>query len=87
MRRVPTHPSGSRGYDESDYEFMKFIKYHFYKKLREATGTEEGRQNESFHSNQQRKGITLLKWAGKRWLADSYTDLFPKPLASITKYF
>ena len=42
LRRVPAHPSGSRGYDESDYEFMKFIKYHFYKKLREATGTEEG---------------------------------------------
>lgn len=38
LRRVPAHPSGSRGYDESDYEFMKFIKYTFYKKYREATG-------------------------------------------------
>lgn len=38
LRRVPAHPSGSRGYDESDYEFMKFIKYTFSKKYREATG-------------------------------------------------
>lgn len=33
IRRVPAHPSGARGYDEADYEFMKFIKYEFYKRL------------------------------------------------------
>lgn len=33
IRRIPAHSSSARGYEESDYEFMKFIKYHFYTKL------------------------------------------------------
>lgn len=37
IRRVPAHPSGSRGYDEADYEFMKFIKAEFYAKFDAAT--------------------------------------------------
>lgn len=41
LRRVPAHPSGVRGYDESDYEFIKFIKYEFYKRLNIATGKSE----------------------------------------------
>lgn len=41
LRRIPAHPSGSRGYEESDYEFMKFIKYEFYKRYAEATGVGE----------------------------------------------
>ena len=41
IRRVPAHPSGSRGYDEADYEFMKFIKYEFYKRLNTITGNVE----------------------------------------------
>lgn len=36
IRRVPAHPSGARGYDEADYEFMKFIKYEFNKRLSSA---------------------------------------------------
>jgi len=38
LRRVAAHPSGTRGYEESDYEFMKFIKYHFYRNLEKTTG-------------------------------------------------
>jgi DGQHR domain-containing protein len=38
LRRIPAHPSGTRGYDESDYEFIKLIKYEFYKRLHIATG-------------------------------------------------
>ena len=44
LRRVPAHPSGSRGYDESDYEFMKYIKFNFEQKLRKATGAEEEKE-------------------------------------------
>lgn len=33
IRRIPAHSSSARGYDESDYEFMRFIKDHFYTKL------------------------------------------------------
>lgn len=38
LRRIAAHPSGVRGYDESDYDFIKFIKYEFYKRLNKATG-------------------------------------------------
>jgi len=41
IRRVPAHPSGTRGYDEADYEFMKFIKYEFYQRLNVLTGKVE----------------------------------------------
>ncbi len=41
LRRVAAHPTGVRGYDESDYEFIKFIKYEFYKRLGVATGKAE----------------------------------------------
>lgn len=41
LRRIPAHPSGIRGYDESDYEFIKLIKYEFYKRLNSATGKSE----------------------------------------------
>lgn len=41
LRRIPAHPSGARGYDESDYEFIKLIKYEFYKRLNVATGKPE----------------------------------------------
>jgi DGQHR domain-containing protein len=41
LRRIPAHPSGIRGYDESDYEFIKFIKFEFNKRLRTATGKSE----------------------------------------------
>lgn len=44
IRRVPAHPSGTRGYDEADYEFMKFIKYEFYKRLAAAAGKGEEHQ-------------------------------------------
>ncbi|MBP2659947.1 MAG: uncharacterized protein H6Q69_2979 [Firmicutes bacterium] len=35
IRRVPAHPSGVRAYDESDYEFMKYITTEFYKRKSE----------------------------------------------------
>jgi DGQHR domain-containing protein len=41
LRRIAAHPSGVRGYDESDYDFIKFIKYEFYKRLNKATGKTE----------------------------------------------
>lgn len=41
LRRIPAHPSGARGYDESDYEFIKLIKYEFYRRLDVATGKSE----------------------------------------------
>lgn len=37
IRRVPAHPSGARGYDEADYEFMKLIKAEFYTRFNNAT--------------------------------------------------
>lgn len=43
IRRVPAHPSGARGYDEADYDFMKFIKFEFYKRLESAQKTKEVR--------------------------------------------
>lgn len=39
LRRVAAHPSGTRGYDESDYDFMKFIRSRFYRNLEQATGS------------------------------------------------
>ncbi|MBI5891458.1 MAG: DGQHR domain-containing protein [Nitrosomonadales bacterium] len=41
LRRVAAHPTGARGYDESDYEFIKFIKFEFYRRLGVATGKAE----------------------------------------------
>lgn len=41
IRRIPAHPSGARGYDEADYEFMKHIKFQFYTKLEAAKGNHE----------------------------------------------
>ena len=38
LRRIAAHPSGVRGYDENDYEFIKLIKSEFYKRLDIATG-------------------------------------------------
>jgi len=38
IRRIPAHPSANRGYDEEDYEFMKFIKYEFYRRRNSALG-------------------------------------------------
>jgi DGQHR domain-containing protein len=38
IRRIPAHASSSRGYDESDYEFMKFIKYEFYSRYSSELG-------------------------------------------------
>lgn len=42
LRRIPAHPSGARGYDESDYEFIKLIKYEFYRRLEAAKAKSEG---------------------------------------------
>jgi DNA sulfur modification protein DndB len=42
IRRVPAHPSGTRGYDEDDYAFMKYIKQEFYSRLQAVTNESEG---------------------------------------------
>jgi len=41
IRRIPAHPSANRGYDEEDYEFMKFIKYEFYKRRDSVLGIKD----------------------------------------------
>lgn len=38
IRRIPAHPSGSRSYEEADYEFMKHLKFEFYKRRNAALG-------------------------------------------------
>lgn len=44
IRRVPGHPSTARSYEESDYEFMKHIKYEFYKRRNSALGIKDTEQ-------------------------------------------
>lgn len=39
IRRIPAHSSGARGYDEDDYEFMRYIKLAFYSRLKSAVGS------------------------------------------------
>lgn len=41
IRRIPAHPSGARSYEETDYEFIKHIKFEFYKKYNAALGITE----------------------------------------------
>ncbi|EKD44213.1 MAG: hypothetical protein ACD_71C00212G0003 [uncultured bacterium (gcode 4)] len=41
IRRIPAHGSASRVYDEKDYEFMRHIKYEFYRRLNSALGIQE----------------------------------------------
>lgn len=41
IRRIPAHSSGVRTYEEADYEFMKHIKFEFYKRRNTALGIEE----------------------------------------------
>lgn len=38
IRRIPAHPSGARSYEETDYEFMKHIKFEFYKRYNKLLG-------------------------------------------------
>lgn len=41
IRRIPAHPSGARTYEEPDYEFMKHIKFEFYRRRNAALGIEQ----------------------------------------------
>ena len=44
IRRIPAHPSGSRTYDETDYEFMKHIKFEFYRRRNAVLGINDHNQ-------------------------------------------
>ncbi|HXC39547.1 MAG TPA: DGQHR domain-containing protein [Burkholderiales bacterium] len=41
LRRIPAHSSGVRTYEEEDYEFMKHIKYEFYRRRNSELGIED----------------------------------------------
>lgn len=41
LRRIPAHPSGARSYEEADYEFMKHLKFEFYKRYFASLGLSE----------------------------------------------
>ena len=41
IRRIPAHSSGVRTYEEADYDFMKHIKFEFYKKRNTALGIDD----------------------------------------------
>lgn len=44
IRRIPAHSSGVRTYEEADYDFMKHIKFEFYKKRNTALGIDDVEQ-------------------------------------------
>lgn len=44
IRRIPAHPSGARSYEEEDYEFIKHIKYEFYRRRNAALGIKDPEQ-------------------------------------------
>jgi len=44
IRRIPAHPSGARSYEEADYEFLKHIKFEFYRRRNAALGIKDPEQ-------------------------------------------
>ncbi len=44
IRRIPAHGSGARTYEEADYEFMKHIKFEFYRRRNAALGIKDAEQ-------------------------------------------